>query len=78
MGNRRTPIGNEDYQFTRCTHCGFPCYYNRDKIRDGNGKRFSEIAHTQDQAPDDTTISFGCPQCGKGDYTRGKLTHGNN
>jgi predicted RNA-binding Zn-ribbon protein involved in translation (DUF1610 family) len=68
MAKQRSPIGNEDFNFVRCTHCGFPCNLGRDKIRDGNGQNYFELTHTQDQAPDDSTVSFGCPQCGKGDY----------
>ena len=69
----RTPIGNEDFQYVDCTHCGFPCKLDRDKIKDGNGNSYFEQSHTQTQAPYDSIVKFGCPFCGKGDYTKNKI-----
>jgi|FLOH01.1.fsa_nt_gi hypothetical protein len=66
----RNTTGNEDFQYVKCTNCGFPCKLGRDKIREGNGNSYYELSHTQTQAPDDWTVSFGCPQCGRGNYTK--------
>ena len=67
----RTPSGNEDVNFFRCIRCGFPCDLSRDKIVSGTGLVYTAISHAeQAAAPDDHTVRGGCPQCGKGDYTR--------
>ena len=71
MGKRRRPIGNEDVGRLRCKRCNFPCLLTRDKISPGLGLSYTPLTGiTQDQAPDDHTVKFGCPQCGKGEYDR--------
>jgi hypothetical protein len=29
----RNTTGNEDFQYVKCTNCGFPCKLGRDKIK---------------------------------------------
>ena len=70
MAKTRTPIGNEDVNFVRCTRCKFPCKLDRDKQRPGNGNVYSTLSGvvSQTQYPDDWVVTFGCPQCGRGEY----------
>ena len=73
MARSRTPIGNEDVDKYRCTRCGFPCDLKRDKINPGNGNVYTTVSSSQTSTPDDGTPAFGCPQCGRGDYTDSKF-----
>lgn len=70
MAKTRQPIGNEDVNKVRCTRCNFECDLKRDKRKQGLGYKYFTLAGVTSQAqyPDDWTVSFGCPQCGKGDY----------
>jgi len=71
MAKTRRPTGNEDTGFFRCVLCGFPCDLTRDKIVRGTGIKNTAITHTASTAPDDPITGYGgCPQCGKGDYTK--------
>lgn len=71
MARTRIPSGNEDTDFVKCRRCGFPCKLSRDKIKPGNGKVFTTLTGvvSQTQYPDNWTVTYGCPQCGRGDYT---------
>ncbi len=68
----RSPIGNEDIDVFRCKRCDFPCDLSRDKIRPGLGLSYTTLTGvvTQTQYPDDHTVTFGCPQCGTGEYDK--------
>jgi len=68
MGKTRTPSGNEDTTFFRCTRCGFPCNTDRDKTGSGSGLTYVAVTHTQDQCPDDPVVVAGCPFCGTKAY----------
>ena len=72
MAKTRTPIGNEDSDYIRCSYCNFYCLLTRDKRFDGNGNSYTTLTGvvSQEQYPDDWTVKFGCPQCGKGDYDK--------
>ena len=69
MAKTNNPIGNEDFDYVRCTRCNFPCLLTRDKINPGNGMVYTDSA----TGPDEFTSTFGCPQCGRGDYTDSKF-----
>ena len=64
MSRTRTPSGNEDTTFGRCSRCGFPVNTDRDKTGDGSGVRYSAITHTATTAPDNPVVIAGCGFCG--------------
>ncbi len=64
----RTPSGNEDTTFARCTRCGFPVKTDRDKTGPGSGVRYEAITHTAATAPDNPVVFSGCPFCGSRNY----------
>jgi len=74
---QRIPSGNEDVNKVRCKRCGFWCDLSRDSIVQGSGVSITTVTHTSADDPhvdegvgDSPTYTAGCPQCGKGDYTK--------
>lgn len=63
---RNNPPGdtNEDYNFDRCSFCGFPLDKSRDKTAQTAQISYSAPVATDPAAPYDFTIKAGCPFCG--------------